>query len=56
MTKVTQYVRAVHSTEELTELFGYVAENGGQILGTYSLTAGQGISVKFQLPNDEGSS
>jgi hypothetical protein len=48
--KVTQFVQTIHSTEELTELFVYVEQQGGQIIGTYSLRNGAGISVKYQIP------
>jgi predicted enzyme related to lactoylglutathione lyase len=49
---VTQFVRTVYSSEELTELVAYTKQAGGVVLGTYSNRAGAGISVKIQVPAD----
>jgi hypothetical protein len=47
--KVTQLVQKIHTTEGLTELFGYDEQQCGQIIGTYLLRNGAGIPVNYQV-------
>ncbi|CAN7227165.1 hypothetical protein [Rossellomorea sp. LjRoot5] len=49
-TRVNRLMTTVYSTEEVTALFDYVKQQGGQIVATQSLRAGAGISVTMEIP------